>query len=61
MKIWLGISYLALVLALAGCVEPQPYQQINAFDQKRWNSIMVPESSGQNTNMGIWMSMQGGG
>jgi len=59
-KIWLRISYISLALALAGCIEPQPYQQINSFDQERWNSIMAPQPSGQDTNMGIWMDMQGG-
>ena len=60
MRIWLEISCLTLVLALAGCTETQPYQQLNDFDQKRWDSMMVPEPSGQDTNMGIWMDMQGG-
>jgi hypothetical protein len=61
LKISLGISWLTLALALLGCVAPQPYQQIRSFDQERWNSVMVPEPSAQNTNMQLWNSMQGGG
>ena len=60
MKIWFKISCLAVALVLAGCVAPEPYQKINDFDQKKWNSIMVPEPSGQDTNMQIWADMQGG-
>ncbi len=60
MRIWIEIGCLTLTLALAGCMATQPYQQIDAFDQKRWDNMMVPEPSGESTNWGLWMDMQGG-
>jgi hypothetical protein len=60
MRLWLEISCLAVALALAGCMATQPYQQIDAFDQKRWDNMMVPEPSAESTNWGLWLDMQGG-
>jgi hypothetical protein len=53
---------LALAFALAGC-GPTPGIIINdsANFTKHEDSIMVPEPSGESTNQGLWMDMQGGG
>jgi hypothetical protein len=53
---------LALACALAGCGQtPAFIVDDSANYLKHENLIMVPEPSGASTNMGIWVSMQGGG
>jgi hypothetical protein len=56
-----GVS-LALAFTLAGCGQtPAIILDDTANFQKHENSIMVPEPSGESTNQGLWMDMQGGG
>ena len=53
---------LAWAIALAGCGQtPVLIMDDSANFQKHENSIMVPEASGQDTNQGIRMDMEGGG
>jgi predicted small lipoprotein YifL len=53
---------LALVFALAGCGQtPAIILDDSANFKKHEDSIMVPEPSGESTNQGLWMDMQGGG
>jgi hypothetical protein len=53
---------LALAFALSGCSQtPAIIIDDRANFQKHENSIMVPEPSGESTNQGLWMDMQGGG
>ncbi len=53
---------LALAVALAGCAQPPALiMDDSANFLKHQNLIMVPEPSGASTNMGIWVSMHGGG
>ncbi len=53
---------LALAFALAGCGQtPAIILDDSANFKKHENSIMVPEPSGESTNQGLWMDMQGGG
>ena len=62
MKIWLQITFLTLALTGAGCGSSQAVlENYSAFDQRRWNEVMVNEPSAESTNMGIWVSMNGGG
>jgi hypothetical protein len=53
---------LALALALAGCAQTPAFivDDGNSY-LKHENLIMVPLPSAESTNMGIWVSMQGGG
>jgi hypothetical protein len=53
---------LALVVALGGCGQsPALIMDDRTNYQKHEQLIMVPEKSGESTNQGIWMDMQGGG
>lgn len=62
MKIWLQIACLTLALAAAGCGSSQRIaESYSAYDRQRWNKVMVDEPSAESTNMGIWVSMNGGG
>lgn len=61
LKIWLTISCLTVILALAGCAAPQTLQPTDTFNQERWNSISVPQPSGENTTWGLWQELQGAG
>jgi hypothetical protein len=53
---------LVLVWSGAGCAQTQTFLQEDrdAF-QRHEQMIMVPESSGQDTNRKLWMDMEGGG
>ncbi len=53
---------LALAFALAGCGQtPAIIIDDSANFKKHENLIMTPEPSGESTNQGLWMDMQGGG
>jgi hypothetical protein len=61
---WFNRCGLALALAftLAGCGQtPAIVIDDSANFNRHENSIMVPEASGESTNQGLWMDMQGGG
>jgi hypothetical protein len=56
------LAALVWAFALAGCGQtPALIMEDSTNYQKHENMIMVPEASGQDTNMGLWMDMQGGG
>jgi hypothetical protein len=56
-----GIA-LALAFILTGCGQtPAIILDDSANFKKHENSIMVPEPSGESTDQGLWMDMQGGG
>jgi hypothetical protein len=61
LKIWLTVSCLAAVLASAGCAANHSLQRLDTIDQKTWATISVPQPSGENTDMGLWVEMRGGG
>jgi hypothetical protein len=53
---------LALAFVLVGCGQtPAIIIDDRGNYRKHEELIMVPESSGESTNQGIWMDMQGGG
>jgi hypothetical protein len=63
-KPWLyrGLVALALILSGAGCAQTQTLLQEDSANYKQHEQlIMVPQSSGQDTNQELWMDMKGGG
>lgn len=53
---------LALSFALTGCGQtPAIIIDDSGNYKKHENLIMAPEPSGESTNQGLWMDMQGGG
>jgi ABC-type uncharacterized transport system auxiliary subunit len=53
---------LALAFVLAGCGQtPAIIIDDSGNYRKHENLIMTPEPSGESTNQGLWMDMQGGG
>jgi hypothetical protein len=60
LKTWLTCGYLAVVLALAGCAANPVGPRTDNFDQQTWNSISVPQPSGEHTDMQLWVDMHGG-
>ena len=53
---------LALAFVLTGCGQPPAIILDDSGNYKKHeNLIMAPEPSGESTNQGIWMDMQGGG
>ena len=53
---------LALAFVLAGCGQtPAIIIDDSGNVKKHENLIMTPEPSGESTNQGLWMDMQGGG
>ena len=58
----LSLIVLMLALSLAGCAQtPTIIIDDSANYRKHEESIMVPESSGQDTNRELYMDMEGGG
>jgi hypothetical protein len=64
-KCWLvpGVLVLALGFCLAGCVQgsSKPFRDDYTWLEQHEKMGLVSEPSGENTNMGIWVTMQGGG
>jgi hypothetical protein len=57
-----GLITLALILSGAGCAQTQTLLQEDSANYKQHEQlIMVPQSSGQDTNQELWMDMEGGG
>jgi hypothetical protein len=53
---------LALAFVLSGCGQTPAIIIDDSGDYKKHeNWIMSPEPSGESTNQGLWMDMQGGG
>jgi hypothetical protein len=53
---------LSLAFVLTGCGQtPTIILDDSGNYKKHENLIMAPEPSGESTNQGIWMDMQGGG
>jgi hypothetical protein len=53
---------LAMALSLAGCASPSNLVIDDSANYLRHEQLdMVTEPSGQSTNLGLWMTMQGGG
>jgi hypothetical protein len=57
-----SLMAMALIWSLAGCAAKAPaVKQMDRLDQRRWEMETVPEPSGEDTNWGIWATMQGAG
>ena len=61
---WLkpGLIVLSLALSLAGCAQTSIIRIDDSGNYRKHEQLeMVPEPSGQSTDQGLWMDMEGGG